>query len=66
MFETLACIQLSIPDVPRCAHAVVAAGRVDTQRVRRAGGRRGGRAALVHVPLAPRAAEPARAGAQLA
>lgn len=67
--STLASIEVRVPGVPGRAHAVVAAGRVDTLRMRRAGGRCGGsgeRAALVHVTLAARAAEPACARAQLA
>lgn len=65
----LTCIQHSVPCISLCAHAVVAAGRVDTERVVRAGGggaRRPRRAALVHVALAPRAAEPVRARTLLA
>lgn len=62
--STLAGVRGLVAAVAGGAHAVVGAGRVDAQRARRAG--RARRAALVHVALAARAAEPARARALLA
>lgn len=65
---TFAVIQVRVPPVPRAAHAVEGAGRVDARGARHAGRARGGvrgRRALVEVALAARAAEPARARARL-
>lgn len=61
-------VSVRVPPVAVAAHAVVGAGRVDAERARHARCARGGvreRVALVHVALAARAAEPARAHAAL-